>query len=73
MTGQGLGPRADGRTVPIKAQQKFNNAGVGTKTNKLGPVKPGDDEFTKYRKLMALSYRYRPNPLVIVYIHMLPL
>jgi len=27
-------------------------------------VSDKDDEFTQYKKRMALSYRFRPNPLV---------
>ncbi len=38
------------------------NAGVGAGGSGADPT-PDDDEFTAYKKRMALSYRFRPNPL----------
>jgi splicing factor 4 len=30
-------------------------------------LKEGDDEYEAYRKRMMMAYRFRPNPLVILY------
>jgi len=61
--GTGLGAKRTGIANPIQATQRDPTAGLGAETEDLTVVKPGDDVYTVYKKRMALSYRFRPNPL----------
>lgn len=45
----------------------MENAGLGQ--CRPDDIKADDDEYEAYRKRMMLAYRFRPNPLVSVYIY----
>uniref|UniRef100_A0A175YFJ2 G-patch domain-containing protein n=1 Tax=Daucus carota subsp. sativus TaxID=79200 RepID=A0A175YFJ2_DAUCS len=65
--GEGLGSSRSGIADPISAGNvKIDNLGVGA--SKPGEVKPDDDIYEQYKKRMMLGYRYRPNPMVYIYI-----
>jgi len=59
--GSGLGRKGTGIAVPINAGGQTTGLGVGAEAH--GTVKATDDPFTQYKKRMALSYKFRPNPL----------
>jgi len=66
-TGEGLGSSRSGISNPIMAGDvKTNNLGVGA--HQPGEVTPDDDIYEQYKKRMMLGYRYRPNPLVIIFL-----
>lgn len=59
--GTGLGRDRTGIVNPIAAGAALPGAGLGTK--EAIEVSSSDDSFLQYKKRMALSYRFRPNPL----------
>lgn len=42
----------------------YSGLGKDTRPDELNK---GDDEFDMYRKRMQLAYKFRPNPMVILY------
>jgi len=61
--GTGLGAKRAGIANPIQAEKRLDGVGIGADADPTA-VSDKDDEFTQYKKRMALSYRFRPNPLV---------
>lgn len=60
--GQGLGRGNQGAANPVRAApQRIVAAGIGAV--KEMQVEASDDPFLAYKKRMALSYKFRPNPL----------
>ena len=49
-----------------RGQKSVEGRGLGIERPE--ELKKEDDEFDAYRKRMMLAYRFRPNPLVCVYI-----
>jgi len=56
-----LGKSGAGIKAPVAARGNAGGAGIGH--HKPTDVTEKDDIFAKYKKRMALAYRYRPNPL----------
>ena len=52
-----------GRAAPVSAigEAAGERRGLGTKAHT--EIEAGDDEFTRYRKLMMTGYKHRSNPL----------
>jgi len=58
-----LGAKRAGIANPIQAEKRLDGVGIGADADPTA-VSDKDDESTQYKKRMALSYRFRPNPLV---------
>lgn len=61
--GQGLGARKRGIAQPIEAEQRMKGVGIGAEPQAMD-VTSNDDIYSQYKKRMALSYKFRPNPMV---------
>lgn len=60
--GAGLGKNSTGIANPIQATGGVAGAGIGANRDHV-ELNADDDAFGAYKKKMALSYRFRPNPL----------
>jgi len=60
--GAGLGKHSTGIANPIQSAGGIAGAGIGANRDHV-ELTAGDDAFGAYKKKMALSYRFRPNPL----------